>query len=78
MSEIAENGEERPPIVYIVDDDKSVRDSLEDLLASIGIQSASFASTREFLQFERADVPACLVLDVRMPGANGLEGVMYF
>jgi FixJ family two-component response regulator len=61
------------PIVYVVDDDKSVRDSLEDLLASVGLQSMLFASTQEFVRSKRPDAPACLVLDVRMPGLSGLD-----
>ena len=61
------------PIIYIVDDDKSVRDSLEDLLASVGLRSMLFGSTQEFLRGLRLDVPGCLVLDVRMPGLSGLD-----
>lgn len=61
------------PIVYVVDDDPSVRAALEDLLASMGLQVRAFASTQAFLQHEREDAPACLVLDVRMPGQSGLE-----
>lgn len=60
-------------IVYIVDDDSSVRDSLEDLLASIGLRAISFPSARHFMDYERPDVPSCLVLDVRMPGLSGLD-----
>jgi FixJ family two-component response regulator len=58
-------------IVYIVDDAAAVRDSLESLLRSVGQASASFASAREFLQAERPDLAACLVLDVRLPEQNG-------
>jgi FixJ family two-component response regulator len=60
-------------IVYIVDDAAAVRDSLESLLRSVGQASASFASAREFLQAERPDLAACLVLDVRLPEQNGLD-----
>ncbi|WP_137387932.1 response regulator transcription factor [Rhodoligotrophos defluvii] len=60
-------------IVYVVDDDISVRESLEDLLASVGLRSMLFASTQEFVRSERPDAPACLVLDVRMPGLSGLD-----
>ncbi|SMG38558.1 two component transcriptional regulator, LuxR family [Paracoccus sp. J56] len=61
------------PVVFVVDDDRSVRDALEDLLASVGLGSMLFASSQEFLQAERPDAPACLVLDVRMPGLSGLD-----
>ena len=60
-------------VVYIVDDDSSVRDSLEDLLASIGLRAISFPSAQHFMDHERPDVPSCLVLDVRMPGLSGLD-----
>ncbi len=72
MSVMTSN-EKDQPIVYVVDDDKSVRDSLEDLLASVGLRSMLFASTQEFVAIERPDAPACLVLDVRMPGLSGLD-----
>jgi len=62
-----------PPVVFIIDDDASVRDSLEDLLHSVSLGAKSFASTQEFLQSERPDVPGCIVLDVRLPGPSGLE-----
>jgi len=61
------------PIVYVVDDDPSVRAALEDLLASMGLQVRAFASTQAFLEHDLEDAPACLVLDVRMPGQSGLE-----
>ncbi|MBN5087353.1 response regulator transcription factor [Stenotrophomonas maltophilia] len=61
------------PIVYVIDDDPSVRAALEDLLASMGLQVRAFASTQAFLEHELEDTPACLVLDVRMPGQSGLE-----
>ena len=61
------------PIVYVVDDDHSVRAALEDLLASMGLQVGAFESIAAFLQHPREDAPACLVLDVRMPGQSGLE-----
>jgi FixJ family two-component response regulator len=60
-------------IVYIVDDDVSVREGLEDLLQSVGLATASFGSTQDFLKSTRADIPGCLVLDVRLPGQSGLE-----
>lgn len=64
---------EPAPIVYVVDDDASVRAALEDLLASMGLQVRAFASTQAFLDHPRDDVPACLVLDVRMPGQSGVD-----
>jgi len=60
-------------VVYIVDDDASVRAALEDLMASVGLETRAFASVAEFLAEPLADVPGCLVLDVRMPGQSGME-----
>lgn len=60
-------------IVYLIDDDQSVRAAIEDLLASVGLSTRSFASTRQFVDEERSDQPGCLVLDVRMPGQSGLD-----
>lgn len=60
-------------MIYVIDDDPSVRAALEDLFASVGMDARTFASTQEFLDNERTDEPQCLVLDVRMPGKNGLE-----
>jgi FixJ family two-component response regulator len=60
-------------IVFIIDDDAAVRETIEDLLRSVGLEVASFGSTQEFLQCKRPDVPSCIVLDVRLPGASGLE-----
>lgn len=60
-------------IVFVVDDDLSVREALSSLIRSVGLSVETFASAKEFLQFQRPDVPACLVLDVRMPGLSGLE-----
>lgn len=62
-----------PAMVFIVDDDASVRAALEDLLASVGLQVRSFDSTHAFMAYERPDVPACLVLDIRMPGQSGMD-----
>ncbi|MDI9271461.1 response regulator transcription factor [Stenotrophomonas sp. PFBMAA-4] len=64
---------EAAPIVYVIDDDASVRAALEDLLASMGLQVRAFASTQAFLDHPRDDASACLVLDVRMPGQSGLD-----
>lgn len=73
MNPMITDSEKEQPIVYVVDDDKSVRDSLEDLLASVGLRSMLFASTQDFVLTERPNAPACLVLDVRMPGLSGLD-----
>lgn len=61
------------PIVFVVDDDISVRESLELLIQSAGWQPETFASAQEFLSRPRSLVPSCLVLDVSLPGINGLE-----
>ena len=61
------------PIVFIVDDDASVRDAVADLLRSVGLRAESFKSAEEFLQAKRPDAPGCIVLDVRLPGPSGLE-----
>lgn len=60
------------PIVYVIDDDVSVRTALADLLDSVGLNVCVFGSTREFLEHDMADVPGCLILDVRMPGQSGM------
>jgi FixJ family two-component response regulator len=60
-------------IVFVVDDDVSVRESLELLILSAGWQPETFASAQEFLSRSRALVPSCLVLDLSLPGLNGLE-----
>ena len=60
-------------IVFVVDDDVSVRESLELMIRAQGWQSETFASAQEFLSRPRPMVPCCLVLDVRLPGFNGLE-----
>ena len=62
-----------PPVVFVVDDDISVRESLELLLRHEGLEVESFDSAQEFLSRPRATVPSCLVLDYSLPGLNGLE-----
>jgi FixJ family two-component response regulator len=64
---------EGAPAVFIVDDDASVRRSIQDLLSSVALRSEAFASPQEFLDNKPADCPGCLVLDVRLPGMSGLE-----
>jgi FixJ family two-component response regulator len=59
--------------VFVVDDDPGVRKSLSDLISSIGLKTRTFGSAREFLQEKRPESPACLVLDVRLPGLGGLD-----
>jgi FixJ family two-component response regulator len=64
---------EEQPVVFVIDDDASVRESVEDLLQSVGLRVEPFGSTQEFLQSRRSDTPGCIVLDVRLPGLSGLE-----
>jgi len=61
------------PVVFIVDDDASVRRSIQDLLSSVGLRSEAFGSPQEFLDSKSAGRPGCLVLDVRLPGMSGLD-----
>ncbi len=61
------------PAVFVVDDDASVRDGIRTLLRSVGLHAEVFSSAEEFLSSERSEVPSCLVLDVRLPGVNGLD-----
>ena len=61
------------PIVVIVDDDELVRDSVSELILSAGFRVHGFGSTRELLETDLLDGPGCLILDVRMPGASGLD-----
>jgi RNA polymerase sigma factor (sigma-70 family) len=61
------------PIVFVVDDDPSVRSSLKFLLSTVGLQVESFDSADSFLHKKSPDVPSCLVLDVRLPGLSGLD-----
>ena len=60
-------------IVFVVDDDVSVREALGSLIRSAGLRVETFASAQEFLACPRADVPSCLVLDVQLPGLSGLD-----
>lgn len=61
------------PLVIIVDDDEGIRDSLVDILRSVGIETTAFGSTTELLAATIPNRPGCLVLDVRLPGASGLD-----
>jgi FixJ family two-component response regulator len=64
---------EADAVVFVVDDDAAMRRSLENLLRSVGLRTEAFASAQEFLRRRRPDGPACLVLDVRLPGPSGLD-----
>ncbi len=64
---------EEQPVVFVIDDDPSVRELIDDLLHSVGLEVRTFASAQDFLQARRGDPPGCIVLDVRLPGSSGLE-----
>jgi FixJ family two-component response regulator len=64
---------EAEALVFVVDDDAPTRESLKNLMRSVGLRVEAFASAQEFLRSARPDVPGCLVLDVRLPGLSGLE-----
>ncbi len=61
------------PIVFVVDDDFRVREALSSLLSSVGLRVASYDSAEQYLEADKPDAPACLVLDLRLPEINGLE-----
>ncbi len=69
----------RPPtqpidsVVFVVEDDASVREALHSLIRSVGLRAELFTSAHAFLKHKRPDAPACLVLDVRLPGLSGLD-----
>ena len=60
-------------MVFVIDDDESIREALKSLIRSVGLSVETFASAQDFLQSRRPDVPSCLILDVRMPGLSGLD-----
>ena len=64
---------ETPPVVFVVDDDPSMRSYLKRLFESVSLRVAAFTSAEEFLRGARTDAPSCLVLDVQMPGLSGLD-----
>jgi FixJ family two-component response regulator len=61
------------PIVFVVDDDDLVRAAIQGMLKSVGLHSETFGTPHEFLRSKRPDAPSCLVLDIRLPGVNGLD-----
>ena len=64
---------ETDAMVFVVDDDAPMRESLKNLIRSVGLRVELFASAQEFLRSKRPDLPSCLVLDVRLPGLSGLD-----
>jgi FixJ family two-component response regulator len=64
---------EADPIVFVIDDDRMIREGLQGLIRSVGLRVETFASAKDFLAAKRPDAPACLILDVRMPGLSGLD-----
>jgi FixJ family two-component response regulator len=67
------NDDRSSPTVFVVDDDDLVRASIQGMLKSVGLRSETFGTPQAFLRSKRPDVPSCLVLDVRLPGVNGLD-----
>src|SRR5256884_4592484 len=61
------------PTVFVIDDDDLVRTAIQGMLKSVGLRSETFGTPQEFLRSKRPDGPSCLVLDVRLPGVNGLD-----
>ena len=64
---------EEKSIVFVIDDDPSICAALSRLFRSVALNVQTFGSTQEFLQIERPDAPGCIVLDVKLPGLNGLD-----
>jgi len=64
---------ENDAIVFVIDDDPSIREAIKSLIRSVGMRVQTFASAQEFMESKRPEAPACLVLDVRMPGLSGLD-----
>lgn len=61
------------PTIFVVDDDDLVRAAIQGMLKSVGLHSQTFGTAQDFLRSERPDAPSCLILDVRLPGVNGLD-----
>ena len=70
---VSERARTDQAIVYVVDDEPSIRNSTKELAESVGLRVQTFATAQEFLGSQRPDAPGCLVLDVRLPGLGGLE-----
>jgi FixJ family two-component response regulator len=64
---------EAEPIVFVIDDEALIREGIQSLIKSIGLHVETFASAADFMAAKRPDAPACLILDVRMPGLSGLD-----
>src|SRR5215203_3418715 len=64
---------DRKAIVHVVDDDPSIREALQDLFLSIGLETRTYPTARDFLATALSDAPSCLVVDVRLPDMNGLD-----
>src|SRR5580700_2495773 len=64
---------QQDPVVFVIDDDRMIREGLQSLIRSVGVRVETFASAREFLSAKLPDAPSCLVLDVRMPDVSGLD-----
>ncbi len=60
-------------MIYVIDDDPSVREAIQNLLESVGLAAQTFGSTQEFLRADHSQEPSCLILDVRLPGVSGLD-----
>jgi FixJ family two-component response regulator len=69
----ASEAQDNDSVVYVVDDDDSLREALAGLIRVVGLKAECFTSAQDFLKARRADVPSCLVLDVRLPGISGLN-----
>jgi FixJ family two-component response regulator len=67
------NAPDESPVVHIVDDDASLRSALESLLRSVGLNTRTYGSPQEFLKSDDLESPGCIVLDIRLPGTNGLD-----
>jgi FixJ family two-component response regulator len=70
---VADHGHTDQAVVYVVDDEPSIRNSTKELIESVGLRVQTFATAQEFLGAQRPDAPGCLVLDVRLPGLSGLD-----
>ena|SRR5215813_12600434 len=73
MLAMAKQSSDGDAVVFVIDDDAGVRDSLQTLLRSVGLRVGAFSSAAEFLASRIPDVPSCLILDVRLPGVSGLD-----